>query len=196
MMDAPFVVFSTIVRGGRLIFRAKPIRSQTIRTVVFPLWMPILLCDRFFSGRSSEMTSSRVVSLSWTPNRSAFSCHLSSSGRRNSRGSPASDRFETRNNPCIPRQGMALFSSVAVALQAVLAANPNAVRLLMCTPCQPLQLLLSIASMEHLCAGSSLNERISGAYVLWKVRGYLISRIFLTFQVNADKTTTCQVLLI
>ncbi|KAI6143515.1 hypothetical protein EDD17DRAFT_1659856 [Pisolithus thermaeus] len=116
---------------------------------------------------------------------------------------------------------MALFSSVAVALQAVLAANPNAVRLLMvrlqhlcycklpiyqgaltttaavqCTPCQPLQLLLSIASMEHLCAGSSLNERISGAYVLWKVRGYLISRIFLTFQVNADKTTTCQVLLI
>ncbi|KAI6095842.1 hypothetical protein EDD16DRAFT_1676064, partial [Pisolithus croceorrhizus] len=158
--------------------------------------MPILLCDRFFSGRSSEMTSSRVVSLSWTPNRSAFSCHLSSSGRRNSRGSPASDRFETRNNPCIPRQGMALFSSVAVALQAVLAANPNAVRLLMCSAlrvnlcnyyflCEPAARLESVeiftpydrASMEHLCAGSSLNERISGAYVLWKVRGYLISRI-------------------
>ncbi|KAI6102874.1 hypothetical protein F5141DRAFT_1133352 [Pisolithus sp. B1] len=67
------------------------------------------------------------------------------------------------------RRGMALFSSVAVALPAVLAASPNAVRLLMVRPqhlhycklpiyqgaltttaavqyttCQPLRLLLSM----------------------------------------------------
>ncbi|KAI6094062.1 hypothetical protein EDD16DRAFT_1688394, partial [Pisolithus croceorrhizus] len=150
--------------------------------------MAILLCDRFLSGRSSEMT--------WTPNRSASSCHSSSSGRRNSRGSPASDRFETRNDPCIPRQGMVLFASVAVALQAVLAAIPDAVHLLMCSTirvnpcdyyflCEPAARLEFVeifapydrASMEHLCAGTYFNERISGAYVLWRVRGYLISRI-------------------
>ncbi|KAI6106433.1 hypothetical protein EDD16DRAFT_1628976 [Pisolithus croceorrhizus] len=126
--------------------------------------MTILLCDRFFSGKSSEMT----------PNRSASSCHWSSSGRRNSRGPPASDRIEARNDPSIPRQEMALFFKRS------------------CCPAAKLEFVeiftpYDKASMERLCAG---------AYVLWRVRGYLISRILLTFQVNEDKTTTCQMLLI
>ncbi|KAI6095661.1 hypothetical protein EV401DRAFT_2046130 [Pisolithus croceorrhizus] len=121
---------------------SKPIRSQTIRTVVFPLRMAILLCDRFFSGKSPGMTS-------------ASSCHSSSPGRRNSRGSPASDRFETGNDPCVLDGGWRY----------------------------------SQAPQWNASASGS-------AYVLWRARGYLISRILLTFQVNEDKTTTCQVLLI
>ncbi|KAI6094670.1 hypothetical protein EDD17DRAFT_1659755 [Pisolithus thermaeus] len=111
---------------------------------------------------------------------------------------------------------MVLFASVAVALQAVLAAIPDAVHLLMCSTirvnpcdyyflCEPAARLEFVeifapydrASMEHLCAGTYFNERISGAYVLWRVRGYLISRIpSLTFQGDAEKTTTGQMLLI
>ncbi|KAI6146983.1 hypothetical protein EDD17DRAFT_1649731, partial [Pisolithus thermaeus] len=105
---------------------------------------------------------------------------------------------------------MALFSSVAVVLQAVLAAIPDAVHLVLngstlrvnpcdyyflCEPAAKLEFVeiftpYDKASMERLCAGSYLTEHNR------QVRGYLISRILLTFQVNEDKTTTCQMLLI
>ncbi|KAI6146993.1 hypothetical protein EDD17DRAFT_1649859, partial [Pisolithus thermaeus] len=100
---------------------------------------------------------------------------------------------------------MALFSSVAVALQAVHAANLNAVRLLMVRPqhlryCKlPIYqgaLTTTTAVHDTPCQSSSWDYYFLCAYVLWRARGYLISRILLTFQVNEDKTTTCQVLLI